>query len=310
GRRRHLQTEVGRAHALAPDAAHLHPQEGAPEPAPRGRDRRSGVDMQLRRRAEILRRGRRVHRRVGQHLPDHLVRRARRHSSDAGAVRTRVADGAGVAVVAREAVRAVHAAPRAVAAVGGALVAVVAVARAAPDTGPVRAGVAHRASVAVVAGEAVRRVPAALRAVAAVGGALVAVVAVDRPVDAGSVDARASLPAHVITVVTAVVVAREIVRDVHAALGVVALVGGARVPVVAVELGATHAVAVDARVAGGAGVAVVAGARLGAAALALAGAVTGHGVDALLRGARRASRLEPTGRRAAVAGLRVVVVAV
>src|SRR5207249_4059157 len=188
------QTEVGRAHALAPDAAHLHPQEGAPEPAPRGRDRRSGVDMQLRRRAEILRRGRRVHRRVGQHLPDHLVRRARRHSSDAGAVRTRVADGAGVAVVAREAVRAVHAAPRVVAAVGGALV-----------------------------------------------------------------------------------------------------------PVVAVELGATDAVAVDARVTGGAGVAVVAGARLGAAALALAGAVTGHGVDALLRGARRASRLEPTGRRAAVA---------
>src|SRR5206468_3720792 len=229
GRRRHLQTEVGRAHALAPDAAHLHPQEGAPEPAPRGRDRRSGVDMQLRRRAEILRRGRRVHRRVGQHLPDHLVRRARRHSSDAGAVRTRVADGAGVAVVAREAVRAVHAAPRAVAAVGGAPVAVVAVARAATDTGPVRAGVAHRASITVVAGEAVRRVPAALRAVAAVGGALVAVVA---------------------------------------------------------------------------------GARLGAAALALAGAVTGHGVDALLRGARRASRLEPTGRRAAVAGLRVVVVAV
>src|SRR5207253_146739 len=110
-----------------------------------------------------------------------------------------------VAVVAREAVRAVHAAPRPVAAVGGALVPVVAVARAAPDTGPVRAGVAHRASVTVVAGEAVRRVPAALRAVAAVGGALVAVVAVDRPVDAGSVDARASLPAHVITVVAAVV---------------------------------------------------------------------------------------------------------
>src|SRR5207244_8909996 len=131
-----------------------------------------------------------------------------------------------------------------------------------------------------------------LRVVAAVGGALVAVVAVDRPVDAGSVDARAPRPAHV-TVVATVVVAREVVRDVHAALGVVALVGGARVPVVAVELGATHAVAVDARVIGGAGVAVVAGARLGAAALALAGAVTGHGVDALLRSARRASRLEP-----------------
>src|SRR5207237_517272 len=114
---------------------------------------------------------------------------------------------------------------------------------AAAATGPVRAGVAHRASVAVVAGEAVRRVPAALRAVAAVGGALVAVVAVDRPVNAGSVHARASIPAHVITVVAAVVVAREIVRDVHTALGVVALVGGARVPVVAVELGATDAVA-------------------------------------------------------------------
>src|SRR5207253_8500570 len=146
------------------------------------------------------------------------ARRARRHSSAAGAVRTRVADGAGVAVVAREAVRAVHAAPRAVAAVGGAHVPVVAVARGAADTGPVRAGVAHRASITVVAGEAVRRVPAALRAVAAVGGALVAVVAVDRPVNAGSVDARAPRPAHV-SVVATVVVAREVVRDVHAAVG-------------------------------------------------------------------------------------------
>src|SRR5207244_648645 len=133
--------------------------------------RRSGVDMQLRRCAEILRRGRRVHRRVGQHLPDHLARRARRHSSDAGAVRTRVADGAGVAVVAREAVRAVHAAPRAVAAGGGALVPVVAA--------------------VVVAREIVRDVHTALGVVALVGGARVPVVAVELgATDAVAVDAR------------------------------------------------------------------------------------------------------------------------
>src|SRR5262249_4146689 len=99
---------------------------------------------------------------------------------DALPAAARVVVGAGVAVVARERVVRVRAAARGITAVRRADVAVVAVRGRPGLAGAARARVAGRTGVAVVARRIVIDVDAAVRGVAAVVGAGIAVVAVDR----------------------------------------------------------------------------------------------------------------------------------
>src|SRR5207247_675327 len=152
--------------------------------------------------------------------------------------------------------------------------------------------------------QAGRRVDAACRGVAGVRGAYGAVVAVEgRPADALATRACVGGRAGV-----AVVACRGVVR-VHAAGCRIAGIRRADVAVVAVGRGTADADPAGARVRRGAGVAVVAGRRVRRAARAGAGAVARAARDADAVGAGLAGWPELAGRRAAVAGHEVAVVA-
>src|SRR5262249_50252469 len=100
--------------------------------------------------------------------------------TDARPVRTRVADCAEAAVVARQGGVRVEAAGGRVAAVGRARIAVAAIERGVAGAHATAANVARGTGVVIVAQQGVVRVRAARRRVAAVGRARVAVVAVER----------------------------------------------------------------------------------------------------------------------------------
>src|SRR5206468_11345328 len=187
--------------------------------------------------------------------------------------------GAVIAVVARRAVGCVHAADRRVAGLGRAPVAVIAVGRRAAHAGAARAPIRRRAGIAVVAPLSVRGADARPGRAGVAGGAGIEIVA------------------------------RQGVWRVHAAGHRVARVGRAHVAVDAVGRRAADADAARTGVRRGAGAAVVAGERVRGAPHARGGAVAGAATDAGVVGAGLAGRLELAGRRAAVAGHEVAVVA-